>query len=222
MTFGELIFSYFDELLTHDRLEYDAVDIKYLDIDKQTVLGEALQKAIYHDMFPNADVDLRPHRSATLSDMSILLNTHFGIPLTRSSSSLTRTQYEHLMDTIRNTYAYKLIQSHSSTFRHVSPEGYRITQVSNFPILDKVYSQLKAGHYDIDDISDEELIYGAAHGIARSFQDPFTSFLDPVDASSLDDDISGNYAGIGAYIEIDKQGFLTISGTLPGSPARAA
>ena len=72
-------------------------------------------------------------------------------------------------------------------------------------MLDDVYRQLRKGHLDADKVTDEELIYGAATGLAESYDDPFTSFLEPLDVNLLNKDLTGSYAGIGAYVEQDEE-----------------
>ena len=77
MTFGQLVLTYFDELLPVDHITYTGVDVKYTDVPRRTVLDSALQKAVYHDMFPNASIDLGLDRPATVADLAGLLQYHF-------------------------------------------------------------------------------------------------------------------------------------------------
>ena len=70
-------------------------------------------------------------------------------------------------------------------------------------------------------LTSEELIYGAAKGIAAAYGDPYTIFLPPTEASIFAEDISGNFSGVGMEIGI-RDGILTIVAPLKGTPAEAA
>jgi len=64
------------------------------------------------------------------------------------------------MDGVRASYSYQLIQDQNILLGEFSDVyDYQITQISNFELLDEVYKQLKSGHYDSDDVDDEDLIY---------------------------------------------------------------
>lgn len=132
-----------------------------------------------------------------ISDLGTLLKYHFGVQVSSSKQELTREKYESLLAPIRKTYSYALIQKQNSLVGEFAQAiGYEITKVSNFQLLDQVYQQLKSGHYDADIVSDEDLIYGAAHGLADTYGDAFTTFLDPADVTLLGNELSGSYAGI--------------------------
>jgi len=70
-------------------------------------------------------------------------------------------------------------------------------------------------------LTSEELIYGAAKGIAAAYGDPYTIFLPPTEASIFAEDISGNFSGVGMEIGM-RDGVLTIVAPLKGTPAEAA
>lgn len=67
----------------------------------------------------------------------------------------------------------------------------------------------------------EELVYGAAQGIANAYGDPYTVFLPPQEAEIFAEDISGNFSGVGMEIGI-RDGVLTVVAPLKGTPAEAA
>ncbi|MDO8624050.1 MAG: S41 family peptidase [bacterium] len=69
--------------------------------------------------------------------------------------------------------------------------------------------------------SDKEKVWGAIAGLAASYKDPYTLFFPPEEAKKFEEDISGNFGGIG--IEIDtKDGVLVVVAPLKGTPAEAA
>lgn len=62
------------------------------------------------------------------------------------------------------------------------------------------------------------LLYGAVRGLAASLADPYTAFLTPEQAKTLDSSLNGQYEGIGAELGIrDNQ--LVVIAPLEGSPA---
>lgn len=67
----------------------------------------------------------------------------------------------------------------------------------------------------------DELIYGAAQGLAEAYGDPYTTFLPPAEAEMFAEDISGNFSGVGMEIGI-RDGVLTVVAPLKGTPAEAA
>lgn len=67
----------------------------------------------------------------------------------------------------------------------------------------------------------DELIYGAAQGLASAYGDPYTIFLPPAEAELFAEDISGNFEGVGMEIGI-RDGILTVVAPLKGTPAEAA
>lgn len=68
--------------------------------------------------------------------------------------------------------------------------------------------------------SDEKL-WGAIEGLTTSFKDPYTVFLPPEDAELFNDDISGNFEGVGMEIGIREEA-LTVVAPLKGTPAERA
>jgi len=70
-------------------------------------------------------------------------------------------------------------------------------------------------------LTSEQLIYGAAKGIAAAYGDPYTIFLPPTEAGIFAEDISGNFSGVGMEIGM-RDGILTVVAPLKGTPAEAA
>jgi carboxyl-terminal processing protease len=70
-------------------------------------------------------------------------------------------------------------------------------------------------------VTDEDKLWGTIQGLARSLDDPYTVFLPPQDAEIFEDDISGNFEGVGMEIGI-RDGILTVIAPLKGTPAAMA
>lgn len=67
----------------------------------------------------------------------------------------------------------------------------------------------------------EERLWGAMEGLAKSYGDPYTTFLPPKEATIFKDDISGNFEGVGMEIGV-RDGVLTVVAPLKDTPAYRA
>ena len=77
-------------------------------------------------------------------------------------------------------------------------------------------------HYLRDkDVSSQEKMYGAMKGLIASLNDPYSEFFTPPEATKFQDDVRGNFGGIGAELGI-KENQLVIIAPLPETPASRA
>lgn len=79
---------------------------------------------------------------------------------------------------------------------------------------------IKDKHFKIEDVEDQDLLYGAIAGVVGALDDPYSSFFSPSDAKKFSEDINGSFGGIGAEIGIRKNQLLIIA-PLKGNPAEA-
>jgi len=70
-------------------------------------------------------------------------------------------------------------------------------------------------------ITEQDRVWGAISGLVNSLGDPYTVFLPPVENKRFEDDIAGNFTGVGMEIGI-KNDVLTVVAPLPKSPAMKA
>ncbi|TSC65138.1 MAG: carboxyl-terminal processing protease [Candidatus Berkelbacteria bacterium Gr01-1014_85] len=70
-------------------------------------------------------------------------------------------------------------------------------------------------------IDSEAILTGAIRGAISGLGDPFTLYMDKEEASSLDEELSGHFEGIGAQLEMVNQ-LPTIVAPLPETPAERA
>lgn len=70
-------------------------------------------------------------------------------------------------------------------------------------------------------MSEEDRIRGAISGLVESYGDPYTMYLPPEEASLFEEDISGNFSGVGMEVGI-KENMITVIAPLPNSPAEKA
>ena len=70
-------------------------------------------------------------------------------------------------------------------------------------------------------LREEERIWGAIDGLVDSYKDPYTVFLPPEETEVFEEDIRGNFEGVG--MEVGKQdNTLTVIAPLPDTPAERA
>ncbi len=89
---------------------------------------------------------------------------------------------------------------------------------ADFGLFWDVWKKLKDEHLHGADVKDQELIYGAIGGMTAALKDPNTAFLPPEDSKKFEEDIKGEFGGIGAEIGIKNDQLVVIS-PLKGSPA---
>ncbi len=69
--------------------------------------------------------------------------------------------------------------------------------------------------------TDQEKVWGAIAGLTEAFGDPYTVFLPPEEAKLFDEDIAGNFVGIGIEVG-QRDDVLTVISPLKGTPAEKA
>jgi len=73
----------------------------------------------------------------------------------------------------------------------------------------------------VDKPSDEVLLKGAIKGMTDALNDPYTEFVPPADKAAFEKDLTGQFVGIGATVNV-REGWLTIVYPLEDSPAYGA
>jgi carboxyl-terminal processing protease len=70
--------------------------------------------------------------------------------------------------------------------------------------------------------NNQALLYGAISGMVSAVDDPYTVFFTPQDAGEFNQEISGEFSGIGAEIGKNKDDQIVIIAPLKGTPAERA
>lgn len=91
----------------------------------------------------------------------------------------------------------------------------------DFGLFWKVWDLLKEKYVDHDNLDAHKLLYGAINGMLAASGDPYTTFFDPEETKSFDEEIAGSFDGIGAEMGM-KENILTIIAPLEGMPAEKA
>ncbi len=91
-------------------------------------------------------------------------------------------------------------------------------QTIDFSLFWDAWQVIKDRYVTADEINNQDLLYGAVSGLVNALKDENSVFLSPADAQKFNEDISGEFSGIGAEIGIkDEQ--LVIIAPLKDTPA---
>lgn len=81
--------------------------------------------------------------------------------------------------------------------------------------------QIVHDYYVDQPVDNEKLMQGAIRGMLEALGDKHSSYVDPFEYKKATIEVSGEYEGIGAWVNTEGD-FLTISEPMPGSPAEKA
>ncbi len=91
----------------------------------------------------------------------------------------------------------------------------------DFSLFWDAWRVLKDRYVDRDTLKVQDLIYGAIDGMLAATGDPYTTFFDPKELASFNEEITGTFEGIGAEIGM-RDDILTVIAPLDDSPAQKA
>jgi carboxyl-terminal processing protease len=81
--------------------------------------------------------------------------------------------------------------------------------------------QIVHDYYVDQPLNNETLMQGAIRGMIAALGDKHSSYMDPTEYKDATADLTGEYEGIGAWVNTEGD-YLTISEPMPGSPAEKA
>lgn len=85
----------------------------------------------------------------------------------------------------------------------------------------QVKDKLQTNYLDKTKIVDKKMVYGAISGLVASLDDPYTVFLPPKQNSSTNEDLAGEFGGVGIQLGY-KDKILAVMAPLPKTPADRA
>ncbi len=89
---------------------------------------------------------------------------------------------------------------------------------ADFGIFWQAWDKIKTEHIDGEKAKDLDLVYGSISGMVDALKDPHTMFFPPEDSKKFEEDVRGNFGGIGAEIGIRNDQLVVIA-PLKDSPA---
>jgi carboxyl-terminal processing protease len=103
----------------------------------------------------------------------------------------------------------------------VPPQG-ASTTIADFGTFWEAWQDVNNLYLRNPNVSSTAKVYGAIAGLVQSLGDPYTEFFSPADNQQFQQDISGNFGGIGAELGIDAKNEIAIIAPLKATPAEAA
>lgn len=91
----------------------------------------------------------------------------------------------------------------------------------DFNLFWSVWDKLASNYYNPSAVDSQKLLYGAISGMVSSMGDPYTVFLPPQQQTSFQQQLAGQFTGIGAELGM-KDSHIVIVAPLDGSPAMKA
>src|SRR3989344_4816815 len=103
----------------------------------------------------------------------------------------------------------------------VSDKEPQIETQADFSPFWKVWNTIDEKYPSAEGVSDQDRIYGAISGLMSSLNDPYSVYFDPEETKSFEEEISGNFEGIGMEVGM-KDKTLTVVAPLKNTPAYRA
>lgn len=91
----------------------------------------------------------------------------------------------------------------------------------DFSVMWTVMDKLESNYYDKTLIDPQKMLNGAVMGMVASLDDPYTTYLPPVQNEGFKQQLAGEFEGIGAELGMNEAQIVVVA-PLDGSPARKA
>lgn len=115
-------------------------------------------------------------------------------------------------------WGYNRPQAAADVLGLLNPERGRPEEVDFAPFWE-AWRIVEEKHFSPPDV--QQRVWGAVNGLIGSLKDPYSSFLLPEEKKIFEEEINGNFGGIGAEIGV-RDNFLTVIAPLKDTPAQRA
>ena len=92
---------------------------------------------------------------------------------------------------------------------------------ANFDTFWEAWQAINDKYLKSDTVKSEDKVYGATQGLVASLGDPYSQFFSPAESRKFEEDVQGNFGGIGAELGIRKERLVVIA-PLKNTPAMKA
>ncbi len=93
---------------------------------------------------------------------------------------------------------------------------------ADFSTFWQAWQLINSDYLNNPSTTNQQKVYGAINGLVNSLGDPYTEFFSPSDNQEFQQDITGDFGGIGAQLGSDAQGDVVIIAPIKGTPAAQA
>ncbi|OGM93063.1 hypothetical protein A2372_01440 [Candidatus Wolfebacteria bacterium RIFOXYB1_FULL_54_12] len=120
-------------------------------------------------------------------------------------------------------YGYKIgaETSEVTVLEGVSNLGEGKETRADFSLFWDTWNVLREKYVDSENVTDQDMVYGAISGMLASTGDPYSVFMPPKEADDFSQEISGEFGGIGAEIGVRNEQLVVIA-PLKNTPADRA
>lgn len=92
---------------------------------------------------------------------------------------------------------------------------------ADFGVFWQAWSKLQESYLKSAEVDEEKMIWGAIRGLSEGMGDRYTTFFTPEEVKQFNEEINGEFGGIGAELE-EQNGQITVVAPLKDTPAEAA
>lgn len=103
----------------------------------------------------------------------------------------------------------------------VANKDTKVATTVDFEPFWEVWNTINEKYPSADAVTHQERVYGAISGLMGSLNDPYSVFFQPEEAKSFEDEIAGNFIGVGMEVG-KKDDVLTVIAPLKDTPAYRA
>ena len=127
---------------------------------------------------------------------------------------------------IRNLFLGLAVLAVVSLVSYKVGQGNKIIPVTlgqfDLSLMWKVKEKLSTDFLEKDSMDSQKMKYGAIEGMVAALDDPYTVFLPPEENKSANEDLAGEFGGVGISLGYSKDGILSVMSPLTGTPADKA
>ena len=215
----EEIFNYLSDSVTDnvpESYKYIALNIKWINSD--TKLYSSLQKLVYLDLIKNVEVKFLKTRKLNAYTFFKLSENIYNVDLI---SELDESELKE-RNVIFGDFASleKLLSKSEYDFDFTNDFNLKVTFKKK--IFTDVYKTLQTSHYDKDKIDNIDLLDWAIEGLASGTKDKYTVYFPPAKNKNFNESLTWEYEGIGAYVDMETPGQVSIVSPIIWSPAEKA
>jgi len=192
---------------------YKYIQLNFKNINPNSEVYKALQKAVYLDALPNMPIAFQMNQTLTQKQSAILFKLNFNTQIPATETNVTKER----LDTMLQKYIPKPTSIKPSIT--VISENTK-KQTLQQKIMDDVYNILTTDYINAGSVDQKTLEYGAIKGMVESTDDKYTVYFPPQQADNFMDNLEWEYEWIGTYIDMPSPGKFVIIAPLDGSPAQ--
>jgi carboxyl-terminal processing protease len=105
---------------------------------------------------------------------------------------------------------------------NILPNGSTTVSAADFSVFWQAWQDIDDLYLRNPSTTPQQKVDGAISGLVDSLGDPYTEYFAPADSQQFQQDITGDFGGIGAELGANDQGIVVIISPIAGTPAAAA